>query len=914
VNRQPAHGRRPEADGNARANGPASVRPAHHEPSAEHSVLSTQHSALAPPVGAPRPRVEGRAKVTGAERYAADYTPPGTLWGKVLRSPHPHARIVRIDTRAAAALPGVVAVLTAADLPPDTRVGRQLRDLPVLAGERVRFVGDKVAVVAAANPDVAEEALTRIEVEYEPLPAVFDPDAAIQPDAPRLHDPALIRAWATPRQTVPDLPNTCAYEIWRRGDVAAGFAAADLVLEETYRWPTQHQVYLEPHACLVLIAADGQVHVWASNKAPYLLRRYLATCLGLPEARFVVYALPVGGDFGGKGSAMDVPLAYFLAARTGRPVKLVMSYAEELAAGNPRHGATIRVRLGATRDGRLTACQTRILYNGGAYGAFKPTANLMLRGAEKGAGPYRLPHLQIDAYVVYTNTVPGGHMRAPGMVQTVFAVESLVDAACRRLGLDPFAFRRLNVVGDGEHSPAGERYRDVRAQETLAAAERAGLDQAAVDVASGRREAADDGARARREPAQGEYQGWHEPPPGVRVARRESSSGTRAVASADARLLRGRGVAIANKHPRGGGQHARLIVDGDGTVTLVTATPETGTGLHTVLRQIVAAELGLPETAIAVRLADTHDFPFDEGVGGSRLTQMLGAAFQSCARAARQALEPCPAAAGPRERLEPTTAGPPAVAGPDKQSRLAITGLDASPQPTSAGPDDRAQPAAGPQERLQPGMDAPNPSPAPTAPSSAPSPNSWRVAAARAVAAHDGPLVFDADYESVPFDGRTAFHVHVAEVAVDPETGQVTVERLIAAEDVGVVLNPLTHQGQIDGNLVQALSAALMEDLDVRGGQLTALHLGDYKIATIADVPPLVTALVESPTGPGPYHAKSVGEGPNTPTAAAIANAVYDACGVRIADPPITAEKVWRGLRAGARPPAGATASEGGPA
>jgi CO/xanthine dehydrogenase Mo-binding subunit len=244
--------------------------------------------------------------------------------------------------------------------------------------------------------------------------------------------------------------------------VGAGFAAADLVVEETYHWPTQHQVYLEPHACLVQIAADAQIHVWASNKAPYLLRRYLAACLGLPEARFVVHALPVGGDFGGKGSAMDVPLAYFLAARTGRPVKLVMTYAEELAAGNPRHGATIQVRLGATRDGRLTACQTRILYNGGAYGAFKPTANLMLRGAEKGAGPYRLPHLQIDAYVVYTNTVPAGHMRAPGMVQTVFAVESLVDGACRRLGLDPFAFRRLNVVGDGEPSPAGERYRDVR--------------------------------------------------------------------------------------------------------------------------------------------------------------------------------------------------------------------------------------------------------------------------------------------------------------------------------------------------------------------------------------------------------------------------------------------------------------------
>src|SRR5262249_11064199 len=177
----------------------------------------------------------------------------------------------------------------------------------------------------------------------------------------------------------------------------------------------------------------------------------------------------VGGDFGGKGSAMDVPLAYFLAERSGRPVKMVMSYTEELLAGNPRHGAAITVKLGATRDGRLTACQTRILDNSGAYGAFKPTDNLMLRGAEKGAGSYTLPHVQIDAYMVYTNTVPAGHMRAPGMLQSVFAIESLVDAMCQRLGMDPFAFRRLNVIGEGEVSPAGERYRGGRALETPAA-------------------------------------------------------------------------------------------------------------------------------------------------------------------------------------------------------------------------------------------------------------------------------------------------------------------------------------------------------------------------------------------------------------------------------------------------------------
>lgn len=724
-------------------------------------------------IGQPRPRIEGAEKVTGAARFAADCHPPGTLWAKVLRSPHPHARLVHIDARGALSLPGVRAVLTGADLPPDTRFGRQLRDLPVLATERVRFVGDRVAVVAAEAPDIAEEALGRIEVEYAALPAVFDVEAAIRLDAPLLHDPALIRAWATPRQQVPDLPNTCAYETWRCGDLAVGFGEAEVVVEETYHWPTQHQVYLEPHACLVQLASDGRAHVWAAQKAPYMLRDYLAACLGLPPERFVVYPLPVGGDFGGKGSALDAPLAYFLAARTGRPVKLVMSYTEELLAGNPRHGATIQVRLGARRDGQLTACQTRILYNGGAYGAFKPTENLMLRGAEKGAGPYRLPHLQIDAYVVYTNTVPAGHMRAPGMVQTVFAIESAVDALCRQLGMDPFAFRRLNVVGDGELSPAGERYRDVRALETLAAAETASE--------------------------------WQTPRAGPYV---------------------GRGLAISNKHPRGGGQHARLFVERDGQVVLETATPECGTGLHTVLRQIAAGELGVSEAIISVRVVSTEDYPYDAGVGGSRLTQMLGAAVQRCARAARTAVDE--------------------FAG----------GADDLPADRGAV---------------------------------------W-PAGALAVGRRGAPLVFDADYEARPFDGLTAFHVHVAEVQVDPDTGQVTLHRFTAAEDVGVVLNPLAHQGQIDGNIAQGISAALMEELDVRAGQPTTLHLGDYKIAGAADLPPLTTALVESASGPGPHGAKSVGEGPNTPVAAAIANAVYDACGARITDPPITAEKVWRAL------------------
>jgi CO/xanthine dehydrogenase Mo-binding subunit len=741
-------------------------------------------------IGQPVPRVEGPDKVSGRSRYAADVLLPGTLWCKVLRSPLAHARIVRIDTRRAAALPGVHAVLCNADLPPDTRIGRRMRDMHVLAADRVRFVGDRVAAVAAVEPAIAEEALSRIEIEYEELPTVFDPIEAMSPAAPLLH-PSL-HEYRVPDQKIPDLPNTCSHEQWQKGDVAAGFARAAHVFEGTFRQPAQHQAYLEPHACLVRIRDDGMVDVWASNKAPYMLKSYLSLCLGLPEPQFAVHLLTLGGDFGGKGSAMDAPICYFLAQRTGRPVKSVMTFTEELLAANPRHGAVVSVKFGLDAAARFVACQTRVVYNSGAYAAMKPSETVGLRGAEKGAGSYDVPNVAIDAYQVYTNTVPCGHMRSPGEPQVVFAVESLIDVACRELAIDPLEFRVRNAIKEGGLSPIGERYHAVRAEETL-----------------------------RRV---GEISGWGTPlPPNV-----------------------GRGLAFGNKHPHGGVYHAELCLEPDGRVAIVTAITECGTGAHTVLQQIVAERLGIPVATVEVRQADTTVFPYDRGVGGSRVTTMVGGAL----------LE----AAGQLE------------------GRLVAAAADLLGCPaTAVEPREGGFHAGGGSERV-----------------------TFATAAANATRLADGPVVVGVTYRAGHFEGVTAFHAQVAEVAVDPETGQVRLRAVYSADDVGQVLNPLGHQGQIEGCVGQAVGSALLEDLSPdESGRPPTLNLGDYRIPNAADMPPLTTSLIVSDSGLGPFHGKAIGEGPNSPLPAAIANAIVDACGVRLYDVPFTAERIWHALRAG---------------
>ena len=394
-------------------------------------------------IGQPTTRVEGQDKVTGALRYTADVALPGTLWGRALRSPYPHARIVRIDTSRAQQVPGVHAVLTGADVR-GIRYGRRLFDVPVLAEERVRFVGERVAAVAAEERHAAAEALALIEVEYEDLPAVFDPLAALQEDAPLLH-PEVNSYHGLPKPLAHP-SNAFVRDTWSKGNIDEGFNRADLIVDNTFTVPRQHQAYLEPHSCLVWIDEQGRVQVWASSKVPYQVKEQLSVALKLPKERIRLNPVAIGGDYGGKGSPMDIPLAYFLAVHSGRPVKMVMDYVEEFTAGNPRHAAIIQLKTGVKRDGTIVAHQAKVFFDSGAYGGFKPVPTVNLGGAAKAAGPYKIPHVHIESTQVYTNTIPGGFMRAPGEPQAVFAIESHIDCIARQLGKDPVDFRLHNLL------------------------------------------------------------------------------------------------------------------------------------------------------------------------------------------------------------------------------------------------------------------------------------------------------------------------------------------------------------------------------------------------------------------------------------------------------------------------------------
>ena len=732
-------------------------------------------------IGQPTTRVEGQEKVTGALRYTADVALPGTLWGRALRSPYPHARIVRIDTSRAQQVPGVHAVLTGADVR-GIRYGRRLFDVPVLAEARVRFVGERVAAVAAEERHTAAEALALIEVEYEDLPAVFDPLAALQEDAPLLH-PEVNSYHGLPKP-LEHPSNAFVRDTWSKGNIDEGFNRADLIVDNTFTVPRQHQAYLEPHSCLVWIDEQGRVQVWASSKVPYQVKEQLSIALKLPKERIRLNPVAIGGDYGGKGSPMDIPLAYFLAVHSGRPVKMVMDYVEEFTAGNPRHAAIIQLKTGVKRDGTIVAHQAKVFFDSGAYGGFKPVPTVNLGGAAKSAGPYKIPHVHIESVQVYTNTIPGGFMRAPGEPQAVFAIESHIDCIARQLGKDPVDFRLHNLLQDGDETPIGSRYQGMRARQTL---------EAAVAAA---------GYRTPKAPHIG------------------------------------RGVAMGERPPAGGESHAAVRLNPDGSVIVHTSIFEPGTGTYTMLRQIVAEELYLPLSRIQVQVWDTDAVPFDTGVGGSRVTRIAG---QAAFRAAREVAR------------EVRMVAAELLAWPEES--LILRGTEVIHQDTGAS-------------------------------------HPWAALLQR----WGQPVVGRGTVQDMSPSPVTSFTAQVAEVAVDPETGAVKLLRFTTAHDVGTVLNPLDHQGQIDGAVMQGIGYALSEELGVDDGRVTNVSFGDYKIPNMQDIPALQTVVLESASGPGPYNARGIGENPSGPVAPAIANAVSDAVGVRLKDLPITAEKVYRAL------------------
>ena len=502
----------------------------------------------------------------------------------------------------------------------------------------------------------------------------------------------------------------------------------------------------------------------------------------MPEEQLLFHHVYIGGDFGGKGNARNTPICYYLARATGRPVRMVSDYSEEFLAGNPRHTTTIRLKTGVKRDGTLTAHQVHYMVNSGAYAAFKPPGTI--GGANQAAGPYRVPHCRVESTFVYTNTVPGGFMRAPGEPQGVFALESHIDEIARQLGMDPLAFRRQNLMVDGEETAFGEPLEHVRVHETL---------EAVIKAA-----------------------GYNDPkPPFV-----------------------GRGIAIGERAPGGGQATAAITLTPDGSVILGTPIFDQGTGTYTTLCQVVAEELLVAPEHIQIDIWNTDAIPFDSGVAGTRATRINTMAAYEAAQNLKHELL----------RLAATHLG-------CAQDILSFTG-DAIRR------SDR-------EDTIR-----------------------WADLLARTGESVSGRA-------HIEVKGRahiTSFAVQVAEVAVDPETGEIRLLRFTTAHDVGQIVHPIGHQGQINGAIMQGLGYALMEELPVEDGRVTTLSFGEYKLPTMHDIPPLTTVLVEATEGVGPYHIKGIGESPMTPVAPAIANAIADAIGVRIRELPLTAEKVYGAL------------------
>jgi CO/xanthine dehydrogenase Mo-binding subunit len=544
-------------------------------------------------VGKSLPRIDAPGKVTGTAVYAVDFALPGLLWGKVVRSREPHARIVRVDTERARRMPGVRAVLTAAEVPA-VRYGGSVKDETVFARDKVRYVGQPVAAVAAVTPEAAEAAVAAVTVSYEPLTPVLDLAAARAPGAPLVHE-----HWRD-YTAIPILHrdgNVCNRARIVSGDMERGWAEADRIFEHRFTTAMVHQGYTEPRAAVAAWDSAGQVTVWSNAQLPFEVQNTLAEILQIPPGRIRVIVPGIGGGFGGKLRVGVEPIAALLARKAGRPVKIVTTSEEELTAAYPRQATVVELKTAVTRDGRITAKEGRIWFDTGAFAGSGPgvasVATLML------AGPYRIPNLFLEGYAVYTNKTNCGSYRAPSGPQSNFAVESQMDVIAEALGLDPLELRLRNIVREGDEGPTGQVLTAVGLEECLLRAARA--------------------------------IGWADRKPGP---------------------WRGKGLACGWWTTTGGSSGVYVKVNPDGTVALNTGAAEIGTAALTGAAQVLAEELGVDLDAIRVVSADTFATPFDFGAQGSRTAFAVG---NACRAAAVELKRKIVAEAAAHLRVEPET-------------------------------------------------------------------------------------------------------------------------------------------------------------------------------------------------------------------------------------------------------------------
>ena len=747
-------------------------------------------------IGTRVPKLDAVEKATGAVRYLPDLELPGMAWGKILRTTIPHARIRRIDTRKAEALPGVLGVITGYDV--EQQPFGYAKDHLALKRDVVRCIRDEVAAVAAESEEIAAEACRLVEVEYEELPAVFDPEAALRPGAPLIH---------------PQFPGNLVNFSYRfqAGDVDRAFREADAVVEGTYTLPYVTTACLGTMAAIAAWDPRGQLTMWSTTQIPFLYQRELAEALGITGDRIRVIQPPVGGNFG-RGLDLypiDV-IAALLARHVQRPVKLVFDREEEFLASPTREPCTFTLRTAARADGRLLARDARVLIDNGAYVSWGSTTPYVMLTTM--AGLYRCPNVRFDSSIVYTNNVYSGSMRGYGNLESTFAIEAQMDDLARSLGLDRLAIRKQNANRPGDVTPQALRITSCALTECF--------DAVARDV----RRPVDRPARP----------GWR------------------------------RGVGYAGMFHVGGGARvyrsdgcgAIVKLDDFGKVTLITGASEIGQGSETVLAMIVAEELGIPFGRVAVVNDDSAVKPWDVGVHASRTTFIAGNAALLAARDVKGQLLALSAA-----QLEEPVEGLACEDGFVVVRRA----------PGRRLPYERAVRAAHFRE-------------------------GGRILIGQAF--YDPPTqMLDKEFRgnvSVTY----GFAAQAALVEVEEATGKIEVLRVASAHDVGRALNPVGCEGQIEGGIHMGLGYALTEELRLDGGRVLNPGFLDYKLLTAPDMPEVLLTLIETVDEAGPFGAKGLGESGTIPIAAAVANAVHDAVGVRMTELPMTPERVWRAMRA----------------
>jgi len=751
-------------------------------------------------IGKPMPRVDAPDKATGRAKYAGDLRLPGMLWGKILTSPVPHARIVAIDTSKAEALPGVRAVITAKDVP-DVKYGVSPAryDDNVLAIERVRYIGDEVAAVAAVDEETATQALKLIEVEYEELPAVFDPFEAMKDGAPQLHEKH---------------KNNINTEVHHHfGDVENAFSKAAYVREDTFVGNRTMQLPIEPHAVMASWEREDKLTVWSSTQVPHYLQYQLSRVLGLPMGKIRVVKPHVGGGFGGKAEATSLEFcASILSKRTGRPVMMVYDRPEYFRHGRGRHKQYITLKTGVDEEGRLLAVHAKIVLDGGAYTGFGIIATYY-SGALLGT-PYRIQNYKFDGYRAYTNLPPCGAMRGHGCPQPRFALESQLDMIAEHLGIDPIEIRRRNALESGEKTVNEFQIESCYFKEVLDKLE----------------------AESR----------WRE--------KRGKLPFGRGIGVGAGSFVSGAGYPIyRSKFPH---SNAVIRVSEDGaSVSLYMGMPEIGQGSDTALAMIAAEELGVNLRDVNVIPLDTDVTPTDLGAYSSRITLMGGNAVKMAAAEAKAQV----------------------LAGAAEILGCSSDALDARAGEIYVKND--------PGKRV-----------------------SFMEAAHKAFSMN-GPVVGRGHYSppeglggkhkgaTVGTSPAYSFCAQAFEVEVDPGTGKVKVVNVTDVHDCGTVINPLALHGQVEGSAVMGIGEGLYEQCLFESGKQINDTLHEYLVPTTMEAPEIRSLVVDAWEDAGPFGAKEVGEGALLPSIGAIANAIYDAVGVRIKDLPITSEKILKALK-----------------